>query len=204
MNTTLREIKRLLYEKKLRERFDNVKEAMEADPMGVEYSGVKKDHEGKMARSQLFNIMSYAKELYEMIGEDTELEAWVQSKLTRAKDQISSARDHLKHKIEGDTEPGVMQAPIPEGFAQGEQPEKKIELAEATENPLIGAIEGVVKSNPLAFGLQETPDPSTIKAMIEPMVAAAMQAGMAAVASSQEAREDGSGPALAKNPITET
>ena len=203
MNTTLREIKRLLYEKRLRERFDTMKEAIEADPMGVEFSGIK-DREGKMARSQLFSIMSYAKELYEMIGDDTELEAWVQSKLTRAKDQVGSARDHLKHRLEGTVEPGVMQAPIPEGFAQGKQPEKRIELAEAEENPLVGAIESVVKSNPLAFGLQEAPDPSTIKAMIEPMVAAAMQAGMAAVAGSQEAREDNSGPALAKNPLTET
>ena len=49
------------------------------------------DKEGKMAMSQLRNIAEYAMELHQMLepyGENLQLEAWVQSKITICKEYI--------------------------------------------------------------------------------------------------------------------
>jgi hypothetical protein len=55
-----------------------------------------KDHEYSMARSELSTIISAAKRLQKKIksGEGN-LEAWVQSKITKAADYIDAAADHL-------------------------------------------------------------------------------------------------------------
>ena len=58
-------------------------------------SGVEGDYEGEMSRSELKSTIANCKELLEMIGEDDELEAWVQSKITKAADYISSVRNYM-------------------------------------------------------------------------------------------------------------
>jgi hypothetical protein len=203
MHTVTREVKRLLYEKKLRERFAAVRDAQGVDEV---FGALKKDpiswslrnddpggpeeppdpasshaHWDKRAREAGVDQPILGQKGYK---------APPSPPSPQSQDPTRAARPKAKKKTTG--------------FAEGEQPEQRINLAEAEENPLIGAIEGIVKSNPLAFGLEEAPEPAIIRAMIEPMVAAAMQAGMAAVASSQDTRGDNSGPALVKNPLTET
>lgn len=58
-------------------------------------SGVEGDYEGEMSRSELKTLAANCKELLQMIGEDDELEAWVQSKITKAADYISSVRNYM-------------------------------------------------------------------------------------------------------------
>ena len=47
------------------------------------------DYDGEMAISQLHSVVENATRLLEMINAETNLEPWVQSKLTKAQDYIS-------------------------------------------------------------------------------------------------------------------
>jgi len=55
----------------------------------------EKDLEGQMAKGELMVVASKAQELANMMKDDTQLEAWVQSKITKAKDYISSVHDYM-------------------------------------------------------------------------------------------------------------
>ena len=60
------------------------------------------DKEGDMASSQLEHIAKYAIEVHQMLepyGENIQLEAWVQNKLTLAKDYISKIKHYLEHEL---------------------------------------------------------------------------------------------------------
>lgn len=59
-------------------------------------SGVEGDYEGDMARGELQAIIANAQDLLSQIEEKTELEAWVQSKITKAADYISSVRNYMQ------------------------------------------------------------------------------------------------------------
>jgi len=58
-------------------------------------SGVEGDYEGEMARGELKSMIANAQELLKMLGEDDEIEAWVQSKITKAADYVSSVRNYM-------------------------------------------------------------------------------------------------------------
>jgi len=58
-------------------------------------SGVEGDYEGEMARGELKALIANAQELLKMLGEDEEIEAWVQSKITKAADYVSSVRNYM-------------------------------------------------------------------------------------------------------------
>lgn len=55
------------------------------------------DYEGDMAQTQLNAIVDMAGELADIIDDEDELEAWVQAKITKAKDYIQAAYDSLMH-----------------------------------------------------------------------------------------------------------
>ena len=57
------------------------------------------DQEGEMALSQLGQIIKNAEALGGIIGQDAELQSWVQSKLTKAEDYLSSVRDYLDFEM---------------------------------------------------------------------------------------------------------
>jgi hypothetical protein len=59
-------------------------------------SGVEGDYEGDMARGELHAIIAHAEDLLNQIGEKAELEAWVQSKITKAADYISSVHNYMQ------------------------------------------------------------------------------------------------------------
>jgi len=85
---------------------DDVKEDLDLVPVEVDVEiddrvdhknhGV--DDEGRMAKSQLYKIAKYASELYKMMDDDTQLDAWVQAKLTKACDYVGT----VKHYLEGE------------------------------------------------------------------------------------------------------
>ena len=56
------------------------------------------DYEGEMAKSELRNIIQNAQELMSSLDDDTQLEAWVQSKLTKANDYLNSVNQYLKYQ----------------------------------------------------------------------------------------------------------
>jgi hypothetical protein len=50
-----------------------------------------------MAMSQLMSISRRAQRIAEMIKPDTQLDAWVQSKLTMAEDYVTTVYDYLRN-----------------------------------------------------------------------------------------------------------
>ena len=56
------------------------------------------DHEGRMAKSDLLALHRQAGELYNMLGDNEELEGWVQSKITLAADYIGAVFNNLQYE----------------------------------------------------------------------------------------------------------
>jgi len=63
------------------------------------------DYEGQMARTQLISIVKNAKSLFDSIGEKTQLQSWVQSKLTKAEDYLNGVRSYLDGESISNTAP---------------------------------------------------------------------------------------------------
>ena len=76
-----------------------IKEEMELD---TQYMG-HLDREGKMAKRQLEQMAEYAMELAAMLDDETQLEGWVQSKITLANDYISKVKHYLEDELEHHT-----------------------------------------------------------------------------------------------------
>ncbi len=58
------------------------------------------DYEGEMAKSELYRLIKNSQELMHMLDDDTQLEAWVQSKITKAADYIASVSQYLNFQAE--------------------------------------------------------------------------------------------------------
>ena len=56
------------------------------------------DYEGEMDKSELRNIIQNAQELMNSLDDNTQLEAWVQSKLTKANDYLNSVTQYLGYQ----------------------------------------------------------------------------------------------------------
>jgi len=56
----------------------------------------EKDYEGEMAISQLKNIVEDAQALLGMLKDDSQLPAWIQSKLTIAEHNLDASLDYMK------------------------------------------------------------------------------------------------------------
>jgi hypothetical protein len=57
-----------------------------------------KDYEGGMAKSQLLKMKNYADKLCNMVDDESQLEAWVQAKLTKASDYMSAVFHYLDYQ----------------------------------------------------------------------------------------------------------
>lgn len=64
---------------------------------------ISEDHDGEMAISQLRSIVDNSNELLKMLNSESNLEPWVQSKLTKAQDYISVVHDYMTHTPEVDS-----------------------------------------------------------------------------------------------------
>ncbi len=87
------------------------------------------DPEGKMAKRQLSDIAQYSQELVEMLDDETQLEAWVQAKLTKAADYIKT----IKHYVEYGMEEGAYDSVTPE--MGPEMPEMGVQVSEFEYDP---------------------------------------------------------------------
>jgi hypothetical protein len=72
------------------------------------------DREGRMAKRQLSDIAEYAQELGQMLEDETQLEAWVQSKLTKAADYIKTVKHYVEYGMEEGAYDGSMVQMTPE------------------------------------------------------------------------------------------
>jgi hypothetical protein len=65
------------------------------------------DDEGRMAKSQLYKMREYTDKLTSMLDDNTQLEGWVQAKLTKASDYLSAVFHYLDYEMgrrgEGET-----------------------------------------------------------------------------------------------------
>ena len=71
------------------------------------YSGPKMgakidDLEGEMAKDQLIHIAKYAIAMARGLDDNQELESWVQSKITLAKDYVSKVKHYLETELQVD------------------------------------------------------------------------------------------------------
>lgn len=57
------------------------------------------DEEGGMAKSQLYNLAKYAIMLHDALEDDTQLESWVQSKITIASEYMSKVKHYLEYEM---------------------------------------------------------------------------------------------------------
>jgi adenylate kinase family enzyme len=84
----------------------NKKESIKEDVMKINFSkkvlkeDEEKDYEGEMARIQLTNIIEDSQELMGMLKDDSQLPAWIQSKLTIAEHNLDASLDYMKHGTE--------------------------------------------------------------------------------------------------------
>ena len=62
------------------------------------------DVEGRMAKQSLYKLHKYSRELFEMLDDHTELEAWVQDKISRACSYISSVKHFLEYEMDHGSE----------------------------------------------------------------------------------------------------
>jgi hypothetical protein len=57
------------------------------------------DDEGRMAKQQLFKIKKYAQELCDMLDDNTQLEGWVQAKITKAEEAIGAVKHYMEYEM---------------------------------------------------------------------------------------------------------
>jgi len=57
------------------------------------------DGEGHMAKRQLTDVHEYSGKLLEMLSDNTDLEPWVQAKITIAADYIKTVKHYLEYEM---------------------------------------------------------------------------------------------------------
>ena len=69
------------------------------EPDAVDFLGDDgMDYEGGMAKSQMLKMKKYAMALCDMVDDETQLEAWVQAKITKASDYMSAVYHYLDYQ----------------------------------------------------------------------------------------------------------
>lgn len=58
------------------------------------------DEEGAMAKRQLHDMEKYSRELSQMLTDTTQLESWVQAKLTKAADYLKTVKHYVEYGME--------------------------------------------------------------------------------------------------------
>ena len=90
------------------------------------------DGEGYMAKAQLMSLNKQSGELYNMLSDNEELEAWIQSKITKASDYINAAYNYLQYEKNkantignGEGAPADPSMPTDDNLSEGVKPISK-------------------------------------------------------------------------------
>ena len=70
---------------------------MQSIDMHVDPTHDKEDHEGSMAKRQMFKTAQYAADIFDMIEDGEEFPAWIQSKMTKIADYIGVVKHYLEY-----------------------------------------------------------------------------------------------------------
>lgn len=70
----------------------------DVQPMMPTFSEPEQDYEGDMILTELSAIIDKAQTIKQMISENSEFPAWLQSKITLASHNISAAHDYIKYR----------------------------------------------------------------------------------------------------------
>ena len=70
---------------------------MQSIDMEVEPDHHEEDHEGSMAKRQMFKTAQYAADIFDMIEDGQEFPAWIQSKMTKIADYIGAVKHYLEY-----------------------------------------------------------------------------------------------------------
>lgn len=73
------------------------KKVNETDDSVVTTDG-EDDHEGPMAKAQLMSLQKQAAELFNMVGDNDNLEGWVQDKISKASDYMNSVYQSMQYE----------------------------------------------------------------------------------------------------------
>ncbi len=65
----------------------------------MQKEGETHDHEGRMAKSQMYKMKKYVDKLSMMLGDGAQLPAWVQAKLTKASSMMSAVYHYLDYEM---------------------------------------------------------------------------------------------------------
>jgi hypothetical protein len=77
---------------------EKAKKSVKEDHGCMSCDSPEMDYEGEMAKSELYKLIQSAEKLFMMLDEDTQLEAWVQSKITKATDYLNSVEQYLEYQ----------------------------------------------------------------------------------------------------------
>ena len=114
---------------------------MQSVDMGLD-SPHDDDHEGSMAKRQMFKTAQYAADIFDMIEDGQEFPAWVQSKMTKIADYIGA----VKHYLEYDEVMGVPGNRSEKKWTDADhEKQEKIAKEIEKENP------GISKQKKMAF-----------------------------------------------------
>ena len=100
------------------------------------------DYEGDMARSDLRSIIHNAQQLHDMMEDNTNLPEWLQAKITKAEDYISSAANYMRSEMNEDVVSEMDKSQTPPGRDGGNDDASKKEYAAKTITPKKAAKDG--------------------------------------------------------------
>lgn len=67
--------------------------------MNEPQSAMPTDHEGAMAKADLYKLANYSYKLFKMLDGNQQLEGWVQAKITKAADYIASVYHYMEYEM---------------------------------------------------------------------------------------------------------
>lgn len=98
---------------------------------GGDYERDPHGYEGEMAKTNLWKIAEYAKEMHDLIADDEDLEPWVEEKIAVAAymmDQIGHHLQYKKHRGHEEAEGEAGHADFPGDEKHGEHDEEGYDL----------------------------------------------------------------------------
>ena len=91
-------------EKEFQQQIAHVKKRAMQEEKKDEYDEGEYDQEGDMAKSDLRSIIANAKRMHDMIEDSDNLPEWVQSKITKAEDYISTVANYMEAEMNEEVE----------------------------------------------------------------------------------------------------
>jgi len=89
------------------------------------------DHEGAMAKADLYKLANYSVKLFKKIDDNDQLESWVQAKITKAADYIASVYHYLEYEMKFSEFGSKLENS--DVYSESEKKEIKNKLTEAKE-----------------------------------------------------------------------